>query len=671
MPDKPNHLLNFWQELKRRKVLRVITVYAAVAFVILQLVEILAPSLRLPEWTMNLILVVLIVGFIIAIILSWIYDIHPEEGIVKTEPVRKLKIEEIPKSSNSWKIASYISFVVIVGLIILNIVPRKGTKENEILDKSLAVLPFRNESSDQENTYFINGIMESVLDNLSKIEDLRVISRNSVEQYRNNPKPTPVVAEEMNVSYIIEGSGQKIGKRLLLSIQLIVGKDDYHIWSKQYDRNIQRIEDLIDIQKEIAQLVASEIEAIIAPEKVPTTSLTAYDFYQRGREEHLKFELDNNNRKALERAEDIYYKALEYDSTFAQAYTGLAMTEYSKHYSMEPYSGSYSDTYFEGEFLDSVLILADIALSFDDQLAEAYTVKGSYFFEKGLTEQAIKEFDKAIKFNPNDWMAYYGKGGLHMYDDLLKTIDNLQKAASLNHGSELPMLLVEIGWAYFCAGFNEKHNYYIQEALKLGDDSVTYYIALAVFERVIGNYEKAIEFGEKVYKIDSNHTHNLSALGGSYTALGQYEESLKYYKKWFERIKALGILSINNMHRIGYVYWLNGYKEEAEYYFDEQINYCNRSNELGRSYAKRYFSYYDLAAVYAFRGDRYKAYENLKIFNQRQMMPLWMVTFIKTDPLFDNIRDEHEFQQIVRDVEAKYQAEHERVKKWLDENDML
>jgi TolB-like protein len=159
--------------------------------------------------------------------------------IVKTEPAHKVKDEEIPKSSNSWKIASYISFVVIVGLIVFNMVPCINRSEvKEILDKSIAVLPLRNESSDQDNAYFINGLMESILDNLSKIEDLRVISRNSVEQYRNNPKSTPTVAEEMNVSYILEGSGQKLGNKLFLTIQLIIGNDDDHIWSKQYDREI-------------------------------------------------------------------------------------------------------------------------------------------------------------------------------------------------------------------------------------------------------------------------------------------------------------------------------------------------------------------------------------------------------------------------------------------------
>jgi hypothetical protein len=125
------------------------------------------------------------------------------------------------------------------------------------------------------------------------------------------------------------------------------------------------------------------------------------------------------------------------------------------------------------------------------------------------------------------------------------------------------------------------------------------------------------------------------------------------------------------MHRIGYVYWKNGYKKEADFYFDKQVEYCNNLVKSGRPYAQLYYTYYDLAGVYAFRGEKEKAYENLRSFNQRQRMPLWMAILIKNDPLFDNMRNEPEFQQIVWDVNAKYQAEHNRVGKWLEEQKML
>jgi len=187
----PNKLSQFWQELKRRNVVRVITVYAGAAFVIIELINNITEPLHLPEWTPTLVIILLAIGFPVAIIFSWIYDVHPEGGIVKTEPAIKVKVEEFPRSSKGWKIASYISFVVILGLIVLNIIPRTDNKEN--LDKSIAVLPFKNDSPEQTEMYFIDGTMESILDNLCKIKDLRVVSRTSVEQYRNNPKPIPIV----------------------------------------------------------------------------------------------------------------------------------------------------------------------------------------------------------------------------------------------------------------------------------------------------------------------------------------------------------------------------------------------------------------------------------------------------------------------------------------------
>jgi len=649
--------------------LRVITVYAAVAFVILQLVEILAPSLRLPDWTMNFILVILIVGFIIAIILSWIYDIHPEGGIVKTEPAHKAKIEEIPKSSSSWKIASYISFVVIVALIVLNIFLRSDRSDiKEILDKSIAVLPFRNESSDQENTYFINGIMESVLNNLSKIEDLRVISRNSVEQYRNNPKPTPVVAEEMNVSYIIEGSGQKIGNRLLLTIQLVVGKDDYHIWSKQYDRNIQQIEDLIDIQQEIAQLAASEIEAIITPEekelidKIPTLNLTAYDFYQRGREEHIKYWLNIDDIKAQERAEDYYNKALEYDSTFAQAYTGLNMIYYENIL----YSSS-----LQINIVDSLLMRTDIALSFDDQLEDTYLIIAGLYQLKGDFQQAEENFEIALNLNPN-YAIGLRSAGLFYFDinDYVKGFSNLHKAASIDRSAYLTVILRTLAKAYLDLGFIDIATYYNQEATKLENDSILYYSFLASIESRKANWTDCLKYRLKVYSMDTTNLYNLRILGKLYMQLGHYKESLRYYEKYMAKRKSRG-QRILQKHRIGLVYWKLGYKEEAEYYFNEQINYYNSLIELVLSPSLHLYSYFFLAQVYAFQGDKDKAIENLRMFNQMQGIPYWMVLEFKLAPFFDNIRDEPEFQQIVRDVEAKYQAEHERVRKWLEENDML
>jgi TolB-like protein/AraC-like DNA-binding protein len=586
---------------------------------------------------------------------------------VDSQEENSLQMESRRKPAKSISIYYFLATSLILLLTIALIVWKPFQKTEEPADKSIAVLPFINDSPDETEMYFINGTMEAILDNLCKIADLRVPGRMSVEQYREHPKSIQTVAKEMNVSYILEGSGQKIGERILLSVQLLDGIHDQHLWSKQYDRKIQHVEDLIDIQSEVAKLVAAEIKAIITHEekkiieKAPTISLTAYDFYQRGREEHQSYRL-NGDRRALERAEDLYHRALEYDSSFAQAYTGLAKVFWNKY---------YWDTYLSENFLDSALILTDIALSLDNQLSEAYVIRGDYYKDNNKKEQAINEYDQAIKFNPNDWMAYYQKGMLYYHDDLVNSIDNIQKAASLHKGPLLPEIYRRLGIVYNHAGFKQKANYYVEEALKLDDDSAAYFGALAEIEDGIGNFKKAIEFGEKSYAIDSTDWWVIFLLGIDHMFLGHNERFLDYITKYQDRLKTL-----NNPHpwgiiKVGYAYWINGFREEATSYFNTALEFYDELIELDRFYILELHTYYNLATLHAFLGEKEEAYENLRVMNQCKRMPLWMIKEINNDPLFDSIRDEPDFQRIARDVEAKYQAEHERVRQWLEDNDML
>ncbi len=535
--------------------------------------------------------------------------------------------------------------------------------------KSIAVLPFKNLSDTITNQYFIDGLMEEILADLSKIHDLRVISRTSVEPFRGTDKSASEIAKKLKVDYIVEGSGQKYGNNFRLRVQLIDASKDKHIWTELYEQEIKDVKDIFGIQSQIAQSIASELKTVITPEekqlieKTPTTNLTAYDFYRRGREEHLKYWNNNTDRDVLQKAEDLYHYTLQYDSTYALAYTGLAWVYWDKHYSRD---------YLSENFLDSVPILCDIALSFNHQLSEAHTLKGMYCTQTGKWEQALEEFDKAIKFNPNDWMAYRGKGEFYYETDWISFIKYYQKAASINRGLELPELLSKLGYAYASAGFHEKAEQYYQDKLKLDNDSVGYYSELARIEFWLGNFNKSMELSVKGVEIDSTNLIALTFLAENYGRLNRNAESLKYWGKYVKIFKIQGDKQVMHyMHRIGYAFTQNGYKEEAEHYFNEQIEYCERSIELGRQYEKMLYTYYDLAGVYAFKGERDKAYGNLRIFNKKPMMSSWMVTLIKTDPLYNSIRNEPEFQLIVRDVVAKHQAEHERVKKWLEEQGML
>jgi len=658
MAHKTNSFEGFWKELKRRKVVHVITVYAATAFVILELVNMVARPLQLPDWTEALVIVLLCIGFIIAVFVSWIYDITPA-GVKKTKPVSELKHSDHTNHavSSGWKIATYVSGVIIVALVVFNYLSDRQRTESE---KSIAVLPFKLLSDEPDKQYLADGMMDAITLHLSKIKDLRVMSRTSVEQYRVTTKTTRTIGQELDVEYLLEGSFQKVGDNVKLIVQLIKTGKEGHVWANEYDRNWSAV---FAVQSEVAQAVATELYASITPEekklieKIPTGSLTAYDFYERGREEFWRYYF-MQDREGLTKAKNLYTDALKYDSTFAQAYTGLAWVYYYEHRAGE---------YFKKSYMDSVMILSDIALTYDDQLSDAYTMKALYFYEQGNIEQAIKVIDNAVKFNPNDWFVYSIRGYGYRDISLVKSIENFQKAISLNHGSQLPYLLNSIGDIYQYAGFPGKARNYYQEAFSLDKDSVSFFRNLAGLEINSGNTENGFVFENRTSKLDSTYIPNLEW----FSITGKHQEAYTIAKKLIGYYKTSGTLALGKSHRIGYAFYKVGKTNEAEYYFKQQIKYCEESIKLGRPYANLKYAYYDLACVYAFKGDKEKAFQYLDEFNTWNFYPLWWVNLARHDPLFDNIRSEERFQKILQNMEAKYQAEHERVKKWLEEQGML
>ena len=590
--------------------------------------------------------------------------------------VPKEFVKEKPVLSKNLKPKIIIVSAIMLALLVLGyFIIHKLSDSSKQVEKSIAVLPFINDSQNDSTIYFMNGVMDEILNNLQKISDFsRVLPRTSVEQFRGGTRPSiPEIAKKLNVNYIVQGSGQKYGNKFVLRVQLIAAHNEKQLWGKPYKQEIHETSDMINIESQIAQSIAAEMKATITPEekqrieKTPTTNLTAYDFYQRGQEEFGKY-ASFGDTKALERAEENYNKALKYDSKFAQAYVGLSWVYLNRKYIKE---------YFSPNFMDSVLILSNIALSYDDHLAEAYLARANYYVVNYKTEQAMKEFDKALINNPNYGDAYHQEAkNVYVYDtkyaDYVKAIEYMVKAISLNRGKELPGLLRDLGDLFYnSAGFPEKGNYYYQEAFKLDGDSIPYYYNLASLEI---DLKKQIELYNKAYEINTSNTYDDwdFEIACDYMSIGNYKESLEYFKKFEERLVASGQLPLNRAHRIGYAYLKNGYNKEAEHWFSEQRRYCEESINKGRNYSVIARSaYYDLAGVYAVLGEKKKALENLRVFAQAPLCSFVMQDLFKTDWLFDSIRNEPEFQQIAKDVEAKYQAEHERVRKWLEESNML
>ena len=525
-------------------------------------------------------------------------------------------------------------------------------------EKSIAVLPFRNDSPSDSNTYFINGIMEEILNNLQKIKDIRIISRTSVEQYRNTSKSIPQIAKELGVNYIVEGSGQRHGNSFRVNVQLIRAKKENYLWGKLYDQRIINPGDIVGVQSSIAQSIVTELEGTITPqekaliEKIPTTNLTAYDYYQKGKEELSSFWVDMSNSSALIRSEKLFRKALEADPAFAKAIAGQAEVLWNKHNVMQ-----------QQGLVDSVFLLTDIAISYDNKLAEAYVIKGWCYDDAGFAEKAREEYMKAIELNPNDWKAYFGLAELYDFEDPVKSLQNLKKAVSLTHGAnEMPTLLRHIGGELLVTGFIDKSHQYFSRAFDLDGDSAVYLSCLAGIEQNQGNYNKALQIYKRALKLKDNYNEVIHDLAVYSQLSGRDSESLKYYRE-LESRNAMNF----NMHRMGYSLIKNGYPEEGKKYIDRHLEYCSNILKSGRRSDLVFYTYYDLAGIYAFLGDKTRSYQNLRLFSQSKNSFLYMVTLIKNDPLFDGIKNEPEFKNVITGMETKYQMVHEIVGRWINE----
>ena len=421
-----NKITLFWQELKRRNVVRRNAVYAGAAFVILELVSIVVEPLRLPDWILLLVIVLLSIGFIVSIVLSWIYDTNSDGRLEKTKPIDGATQEEKAAESPSWKIASYISFAVIVVLIVLNIIPRANLSDKKIAqEKTIAVLPFQNLSNDSTQAYFCEAIREEILNHLDRVEVFTVRSRTSTDRYRDTDKNITEIGEELNVNYLVEGSIGFEENQIKIWIQLINANKDEHIWSEDF---ISEKRQIFAIQSEIAKTLAEELKTTLSPEEInniehkPTENTDAYQAYIRGRyyanQPHY---IPENWEQALLNYQD----AVEIDTTFALAYGGLAKSHALYRYLRWDLSESR---------LKNAENAAEKALKYGNDQPEVHLAIG-YYYLYAYRDQVEKEkhWDIAARGLPNNTEIMVAKAaGLETQGKWEEANKMLQKAGELD-----------------------------------------------------------------------------------------------------------------------------------------------------------------------------------------------------------------------------------------------
>lgn len=536
MTSKPNKLSQLWQELKRRKVIRTITVYAAAAFVILELVSIVVDPLNLPEWTLSLVIVLLCTGFVIAIILSWIYDLTPE-GIEKTGP-RDLHEEDAGKGSShlkTWKYASYFSFALIVALILWNIIPRDKQANTEFTsDKSIAVLPFEDMSAEQDQEYFCDGMAEEIINSLAQLDNLKVIARTSTFTYKDSPEDIREIGKLLDVSTVLEGSIQKVGKRLRITAQLINVKDGSHLWSERYDREL---EDVFIIQDEIAEAIVENLRVKLlgkqgeSSSQRQTKNLEAYNLYLKGR-----FFWHRRTEEDMLKSKELYEQALELDSTYALAYAGLADV-----YFIMTWWGHFPRT----EGFEQAKAYVYKALASNADLSEAHaTLGGILTWYDWDWKGAERELALAISLNPNDANA------LQYYSELLRVLGRMEEA-----------------------------RHYIDKALVLNPHSQIMYNLSAAYYYMEGAYKQTIAECQKALAI-APFAWPIQKIFICKVKLGKEQEALKYLKEIvladpsFDTPELLDrILLESGMEGIlnWYIQWLQA-NESSDFYIGVNLN---------------------------------------------------------------------------------------------------
>jgi TolB-like protein/Flp pilus assembly protein TadD len=470
-------MTGFFEEVKRRKVYRVAAAYIIAAGGIIQLASATFPAWELPNWSLRLVILLLLVGFPIALILAWAFDITAQ-GIQTTPEIT------VPRNPRRRNIIMLIATGVVIsaatGFFLL---PRVAAHK---VDKSIAVLPFENLSDDKENAYFADGVQDDVLTNLSKISDLRVISRTSVMQYRGRPTNLREIGKALGVSNILEGSVRRSGNKVRVNVQLIDANTDEHIWANDYDGDVT---DVFALQSGLAHEIANALQAKLSPAeksqmtRKPTENGEAYLAFVQAHDLSCAWE----DPAKLKQSEQLYQRAVDLDPNFALAFARYSQLE---SWMLRTHEGT-------SEHRARARSLAERALQLQPELPEAHLALGfSYYYGDNNYDAALREFEIAQRGLPNESEVYLAIGAIQRRQGKwAESTANLEKSASLNPKDTWP--LQNLAFNYAMQRNFDAANKTIDRALELTPNGIGLWdvkVKLALAEKTdVSVFEQTLE----------------------------------------------------------------------------------------------------------------------------------------------------------------------------------
>ncbi len=481
---------NLFGELKRRNVVRVGIAYLVMGWIIIQVVDVVFPQLGFPGWTSTFVTILLLIGFPVALFLSWAYELTPQ-GVKKTEEV-DLDQSITPSTGRRLDFIIITALVAALGYFVWDkfaVAPEPGEVAAVGGGASIAVLPFADMSAAGDQEYFADGISEELLNLLSKTPNLRVAARTSSFQFKGRSQDIQKIAAQLGVATVLEGSVRKSGTRLRITAQLIDAREGFHIWSQTYDREL---DDIFAVQDEIAGAIVAALRGTLGLEAAfdaartaaPTLNMEAHNAYLLGRHHFEK-----RTRESLALALESFRRAIELDPDYAPVWAGIGNTYLflsERNYGTMPHE----------QAVKRARGALDRALKLDPDLAGAHAALGNWYSNKVDAANAIPHFERAIAINANDAQAW------HWYSIALGTSARLDEAFEA-----------------------------IQKAAAL--DPLSLVINITVVDALIdrGRLDEAQEVADKMLLIDANSYWGPVAIGHIHMARGRVADAVLAYRR--------------------------------------------------------------------------------------------------------------------------------------------
>jgi len=580
-------LTNFFAELKRRNVYKVAIAYAVVGWLLTQVATQVFPFFEIPNWGIRLVVLIIAIGFPIALIIAWAFELTPE-GLKRTEVADREPAK--PSRNKAWIYVVIIAVALSIGLFFFGRYSATNTKgvPAELPGKSVAVLPFANLSGNPENAYFAAGIQDEIITRLAKIGQLKVVSCLSTQRFKSSPDDVPAIARQLGVANVLQGSVQRSADEVRVNVQLVKGDTDTHLWADTFDR---KMTDVFQIESDVAKTIAEKLQAKLtgfeerAISVEPTANSQAHELYLKGR-----YIWNRRTAENLEKALSYFEQAAEKDPNYALAYVGIADT-----CGLFPVYGAGAPQ----EYLPKAKAAAEKALALDDSLAEAHASMGLIYYCYFKGAESAKEFERAIQLNPNYATAHhwYGRLTLVMIGQLDRAMAEAKRAYELDPVS--PIIHADLGGVSLAARRYDEAIQQLRATLEVDPEFYWAHRWLGMALELKGDTQGAIAEYKRAIELNDDPS-TLAFLAHAYASIGRHEEARQLLAQLTEKAKT------------------------------------------------RYVQPYAFALVHLGLGEKDQALDWLE--KAVQGAGATFLNFIKTDAFFDPLRGDSRFEAVVQKV---------------------